>query len=222
MDPTHIIWDWNGTLLDDVEACVSSINCMLAPRNLPTLSTDRYRDLFDFPVKSYYLALGFDMAHEEWDSVAAEFHRHYAHFSANSHLRPGVQKLLTTIHALGLTSSVLSACEQEILDRMLGERGILPAFEHVHGLDNLHAASKLERGHALIERLPHHVNHIVLVGDTLHDHEVARELGCDCILLTGGHNSERRLRTSGRRIITSLDQLPDLLTHPNAPTPSGE
>ena len=213
MSAQHIIWDWNGTLLDDVDACVQSVNCMLKPRNLPLLSTDHYREIFDFPVQAYYRTLGFDMALEDWDRVAEEFHAHYAHFSGTSPLRPYVKEVLSALAATGHTFSILSASEEQILHRMLEARGIWDAFEHIHGLDNLHAASKVDRGHALLDALSPNIDEIVLIGDTLHDHDVARELGCDCILLAGGHNSERRLRTAGRPVITNLEALPHML-HP--------
>jgi phosphoglycolate phosphatase len=211
MNPTHIIWDWNGTLLDDVEACVQSVNCMLATRQLPTLSTDLYRDIFDFPVQAYYEKLGFDVAHEDWDQIAEEFHVNYKRFSKGCTLRHGVEMILSETAKRGVGSSILSASEQKILQRMLTEQGIQDAFEHVHGLDNLHAASKLERGHALIEALDIEPAAAVLIGDTLHDHDVAQQLGCDCILLTGGHNSAQRLRSVGRRVLTELVQLEEIL-----------
>ena len=72
---TTIIWDWNGTLLDDAEMCLEAINIMLKKRNLPELSMERYRDVFTFPVIEYYREVGFDFTLEAWDPVATEFRR---------------------------------------------------------------------------------------------------------------------------------------------------
>ena len=55
-----IIWDWNGTLLNDMELCVHTINEMLQKRNLHELSVDEYKEVFSFPVKDYYQKIGFD------------------------------------------------------------------------------------------------------------------------------------------------------------------
>ena len=57
----HIIWDWNGTLLDDTWLCVEGINQALIKRNLTPISEDRYREVFTFPVRDYYKKLGFDL-----------------------------------------------------------------------------------------------------------------------------------------------------------------
>ena len=203
--PKHIIWDWNGTLLDDVQACVDSINCMLAPRQLPLLSRKRYRDIFDFPVKSYYARIGFDMQNEDWDSMAKEFHRHYAEFSEKSDLREDAEKTLATLHENDAEMSILSACEITILERMLKERNIRHYFTHVFGLDNLYATSKLDQGRLLLKQLGLPPEDILLIGDTNHDHEVAEHLGIQCMLLTGGHQSEHRLH--GTNIIHSPQEL---------------
>jgi phosphoglycolate phosphatase len=192
----HIIWDWNGTLLDDVEACVNSINNMLAPRKLPTITISQYRDIFDFPVKNYYKDLGFDMENENWDSMAKEFHRHYANFSAKAKLRQDAVTTLTELHKQGIPMSILSASEITILERMLNTHNIRTFFSHVFGLDNLYASSKLERGQRLLQKLNTPPQEILIIGDTNHDHEVAQELGINCILLTGGHQSEARLKSN--------------------------
>ncbi len=191
--PKHIIWDWNGTLLDDVQACVDSINCMLAPRNLPTISRQQYRDIFDFPVKSYYARLGFDMQNEDWDEMAKEFHRHYAEFSAKAKLRTDALETLESLHGNNRPMSILSASEITILENMLKEHNIRHYFTHVFGLNNLYATSKLDQGRLLIKKLKLPPEDILLIGDTNHDHEVAEELGIQCVLLTGGHQSEHRL-----------------------------
>ena len=59
-----IIWDWNGTLLNDAELALFSINVMLKKRLLPTLSLPEYKQVFNFPVKDYYLRIGFDFEKE--------------------------------------------------------------------------------------------------------------------------------------------------------------
>ena len=72
-DINTIIWDWNGTLLNDIEICVDSINILLKQRNHNTLSFKKYRDIFTFPVKDYYVKAGFDFEKEPFDEVAIEF-----------------------------------------------------------------------------------------------------------------------------------------------------
>jgi phosphoglycolate phosphatase len=65
----HIIWDWNGTILDDFQLCVEIINGMLIKRNMPTITKDEYSDIFDFPVKKYYKRIGFEFHKDSFESL---------------------------------------------------------------------------------------------------------------------------------------------------------
>jgi len=67
-----IIWDWNGTLLNDVDICVESINILLSERGHKPLSKSLYREIFTFPVKAYYELAGFDFTNESFDFEVAE------------------------------------------------------------------------------------------------------------------------------------------------------
>ncbi len=68
-----IIWDFNGTLLDDVDICVQCMNVLLAERGLQKLDFQRYREIFTFPVRDYYREAGFDFSEEEFEIPAHQF-----------------------------------------------------------------------------------------------------------------------------------------------------
>ncbi len=189
----HIIWDWNGTLLDDIQACVDAINILLRDRNFPTISREQYLDVFDFPVRNYYLKLGFDFTRDNWNEVALDYHKAYAITSPATKLRQGTQAALTALHDKGIGMSILSACELKILKRMVTERHILAHFEHIYGLDDLYANSKIDLGHALFDHTGLEKNGALLIGDTTHDFEVAQALGIPCLLMEGGHQSSKKL-----------------------------
>ena len=60
----YIIWDWNGTLIDDAWLFVEIMNEELKERMLPQINIQDYRQHFTFPVKKYYERLGFDFQKE--------------------------------------------------------------------------------------------------------------------------------------------------------------
>jgi len=204
---THIIWDWNGTLFDDIAACVGSINQMLEQRGLATLDYERYRDIFGFPVLDFYVEVGFDLDNEDWDGLARDYHDRYLEMSRDTPLRPGSRALLQRIRTAGIPMSLLSASEQSILDDMLEHRGISSFFHRVYGLDNLHAESKLQVGRRLLADLGVEPGAALLVGDTTHDYDVASELGCRCLLMAGGHQSKPRLEACGCTVASDLDEV---------------
>ncbi len=70
---SHILWDWNGTLLDDVDLCVFTMSEVLAKHGLKKIDKKPSRETFCFPVMKYYQSLGFDFenshAMESFSSV---------------------------------------------------------------------------------------------------------------------------------------------------------
>jgi len=203
----HIIWDWNGTLLDDAAACVAALNVLLQRRGLPPVTPADYQRDFAFPVQAYYRRLGFDFSREDWDALAAEYHAAYAVTSARAPLRRGARAVLRVLRQRDCVLSVLSACEINLLRRMMRERGVLEHFDHVYGRTDLYAHSKLELGHGLLAGAGLAPEVTLLVGDTTHDFEVARALGCACLLVPGGHQDLARLRSCGCPIVSDLEEV---------------
>lgn len=204
-----IIWDWNGTLLDDIQLCVQTINEMLDKRNLPLLSVNDYKDVFSFPVKNYYQKIGFDFEVEPFEIPALEFIERYNEQMNGCSLHQNSLIVLSYFQSVGIRQFVLSAMKQDALEDCLNHQQISHFFEHVSGLDNHYAASKMENGRRLISGLNLNIAELVLIGDTVHDFEVATELGCQCILIAKGHQSREVLQATGVLVIDRLEQLLD-------------
>ncbi len=204
----HIIWDWNGTLLNDTWLCVEVLNGLLARRGRGPITTQDYRENFGFPVIHFYEFLGFDTDVDGFEQVSHEFIRDYeARWLEECALHPEVVAVLTAMSARGATHSVLSAAKHEALEIGIGHFGIRPHFEGLCGTDNIFALGKIEQGRRWIAGLNRAPCEVVLIGDTLHDHEVAEAMGTDCILLAHGHHTPERLAASGRPVAHSLQEL---------------
>jgi phosphoglycolate phosphatase len=202
-----IIWDWNGTLLNDTELCVQTMNKLLQKRNLQQLSVAKYKEVFSFPVKDYYQKIGFDFDSEPFEIPALEFIDLYNSRVNKCNLHDHSISVLKYFQSAGIRQFVLSAMKQDALDQCLEQHRIGQFFEHVSGLDNHYAASKLENGRQLISRLGMKANELVFVGDTVHDFEVAHNLGCQCVLISNGHQSRQILEKTGVQVIDGIDQL---------------
>lgn len=207
MTHTHLIWDFNGTILDDVQLGIDCVNRMLAPRGLPTLpSVEAYHAVFGFPIDEYYRRLGFDFEKEDYDTVLApEWVAHYLAGEPACGMNPGVVETISAVEALGVPQLVLSASRREQLLGQLSRLGITHRFEEVLGLDNIHARSKRHLALAWQEAHPH--ANPLFVGDTTHDAEVAAALGADCVLYAGGHQSAALLATTGCPVIHRMEEL---------------
>jgi phosphoglycolate phosphatase len=206
-DYQHIIWDWNGTLFNDTALCVTIINTMLCQRALPTLSLDHYQAVFTFPVRDYYPRVGFDLSQESFEALSREFVTTYESRRHEGTLYPHTRRALEHVTASSKRQSLLSAYPQETLIDLVHTFELGHLFEHLRGLGHIYADSKIEQGQQLLSELPHHQSDVLLVGDTLHDAEVAQVLGTDCILIADGHQSKERLAQSGLPVVDSLEEL---------------
>lgn len=205
----HIIWDWNGTLFDDAWLCVDIVNGMLARRAQPPLTPDRYETIFDFPVQDYYARAGFDFSREPFEQLSNEFIDAYHRRVHECDLRPGARAALEAARAQGISQSILSAMQQTSLHALVEHFGLRPYFTDVIGLDNHHAAGKVDLARTWIAAQPLAPSEMVLVGDTVHDFDVAQALGVDCLHVHSGHHSRQRLTACGTTI---LDDLAALIT----------
>ena len=207
---SHIIWDWNGTLFDDASACLRAMNQMLGRRGMPTLvSVEQYRSLFGFPVEDYYRRVGFDFDKEPLADLSAEYIGIYHRLAAHSPLFPDAGTVLEDAHQRGLRQVVLSASQVDNLVSQIEPFGISGYFDEMLGLADILAASKIEIGRWYIDRA--NPERALLVGDTIHDKEVADALGADCVLVAGGHQDRMRLLASGARVVDGLSALRDLI-----------
>jgi phosphoglycolate phosphatase len=202
-----IIWDWNGTLLDDVQISIETINTVLAFRDLEQISKDRYLDIFTFPVQDYYAQLGFNFDREPFEIPAAHYIKHYNQAAEQSSLHQDASAILTYFQSLGCRQFVLSAMEQNQLDKMLSDHDLTQFFEAASGLNHHLATSKFENGQLLVQKYKLNPSKTLLIGDTIHDYEVAKLLGCSCILTAHGHQSHARLVKSGAPVVPDLKAL---------------
>jgi phosphoglycolate phosphatase len=192
---SHIIWDWNGTLLNDVDMCVEVISTLLEDHELPKITRDDYRKKFGFPVRGYYESLGFDFKRVPFEKVADEFIKRYRKAVTKCDLFPGARELLHNLRSNHKRRhSILSAAGEADLQELVAQLGIEHHFDHIFGLSDNYAVSKIDRGHELIQQIGLPLKELVLVGDTDHDVEVASALGIDAILLADGHQTYERLK----------------------------
>lgn len=206
-----IIWDWNGTLLNDIDICIECMNRMLEERKMKTIDTNVYRDVFTFPVREYYRRIGFDFDLEEFEKPAIEFIDLYYENLPKADLFASVPHVLNSLKDRHFHQSILSAMEHERLLMSLEAKNVFPFFDLVAGIDDHYAHSKLEIGQDLIKKLNFKPEEILLIGDTIHDFEVAQDLGVEALLVANGHQSKKRLLTKTPNVIDDFLKIPELL-----------
>ncbi len=196
--------DWNGTLLDDGWLFVNIMNSILKRRGMDTITLEKYRMIFGFPVIDYYKKLGFDLKKEPFEKSGLEFIKRYNNHRYDAQLYPQAIPLLIELRAKRISHSILSAQHQTLLDDLTQYYNIRDYFIEIIGLDNYFAQSKVENGIEWVSRLNLNLQEILMIGDTDHDFEVAKAIGIDCILLSHGHHCSKRLKKTGAKVVQNL------------------
>lgn len=209
----HIIWDWNGTLFNDVELCASIMNLLLAQESLPNISIQRYKEIFTFPVIEYYKIAGHTFENNSFEILGKQFMIEYELRKGDCKLFPGVIELLSTLQEKNIQQHLLSAYEQQSLNTIIRLYSIDNYFQNVVGLDNIYASGKSHLALDLAKRIKSNgtAGNILLIGDTIHDYEVAREINSDCILMSHGHQDEDRLLKPGIPVAKNFNELSKLI-----------
>ena len=163
----HVIWDWNGTLFNDVFLCSDIMNNLLKSRSLPEITFEKYREIFTFPVVDYYKILGHDTRPESFKQLSIEFIGEYEKRKFECNLYNSAKSILHYIKNNNITQSILSAYSQETLYEIVKHFGLSDYFIKLVGLDNIYAAGKLENGKRWIKELGFSRGEVLFIGDTV-------------------------------------------------------
>lgn len=208
----HIIWDWNGTLLDDLQLNFEVVNTLLGRRNLPELkSVEYYHSIFSFPIIDFYTVMGFDFNKESFHDVAKEYTFMIDDRFPELSIFPDAESALWHFKQMGINQLIVSQLEHTTLQKQVRAHDIDYFFTEILGTRDIYAKSKVAIGLDWLERSGAQGEDILFVGDTVHDFEVSESIGCDCVLIARGHNSFDMLSATGAKVLHSIDELKALV-----------
>lgn len=189
-----VFFDFNGTIIDDVKLCLDILNEMLKEHGHETVTMERYKEIFTFPIKKYYEAAGFDFTKESFEDLSKEFIKKYQHQSLSCPLQDGVVDLIKKLNQEEYNVVLLTASETNNVIEQLKHFKLYDYFNDVLGTSDIYATSKVEIGVNYINNYNIDKNNAIMIGDTTHDLQVANEMGIKAVLYSKGHQSFRRLK----------------------------
>lgn len=207
-----IIWDWNGTLLDDVALNIGIVNSLLSERGADIIdSVDYYKREFGFPVIDFYRKVGFDLENEDFTLIARQyaflFNERYPH----AEIFPDAEEMLRLVKYSGKEQLIISATEQGYLLKQVDYFELSHYFTDILGVSDVLGSSKIERAKKWIAERNIDPREVLFIGDTAHDYDTARAIGCDCVLVSRGHYSEDRLSETGCKVYENLSFVKELV-----------
>ena len=187
-----IIWDFNGSLVDDTWLFTKIINTMLSNHGLKKISMKDYRNVFCFPIEKYYRRLGFNFEISSFNSLSNEFISLYNRHKYQAKLYSGAISLLRKIQSHRIDMCLLSAQNHSSLIELSKYYGIHSIFKVVQGTDNINARGKSGLAKKIISLFDYKSDEILFIGDTNMDIELASENNTKVLALTCGHQSSHR------------------------------
>ena len=202
----YIIWDFNGTIIDDTQLCLDVENYMLEERGMKHgFTKEWYKDNFCFPVYEYYFKLGYTFETETYDDIAYEFNILYNKRFHECGLNEGFEEKINESIGKGYKNVILSASHQDNLIRQCKELNIDKYFEELIGIDDILAGSKIDRAKTWMQGNDIDVENCILLGDSTHDGDVAKELDIDnYVLIANGHQSYNVLKEDSDNVVHTL------------------
>ena len=202
----NIVWDWNGTIVNDANLFVDIMNGLLKEKGLPLTSLDFYKKNFCFPIEKYWKSLGFSFTKQEFMFLNNIFISRYKKRMFESPLHEGIVDFFLLMKKRN-KQFVLSASEHSLLSSSIGFYKLSDVFNGYLGVDNLNARGKIEFGKKLCKQYNLKSEETLFIGDTEHDKEVADCLGASVVLISHGHVSFQRLKKTGALVVRSLSEL---------------
>ena len=204
-----IIWDYNGTIIDDVELCRNVEHFMLKERGMFSEYTlDDYRDLFCFPVIDYYKKLGYTFEQESYEEVSVEFNRLYDMGFDRCGLVDGVLDKIRESCEKGYRNVILSACRHDKLEYQTASLDVAKYFDEILGIDNDLAESKIEMAKRWMASSGCSPDDCMFIGDSIHDMETSLAIGVNQFtLVASGHQSYRVLREATDHVVLSMNEV---------------
>lgn len=206
-----IIWDFNGTLIDDIDAALASVNDMLTRRELPIISFEQYASYVDTPIIKFYEHIFDDLYSMDFGEIAVEFNEGYEKHLPDRAVMANAEEVLEYFNSKGKLQTVISATHIDKVNNRLTEFGLSGYFDKILAHNNLIAEDKTHLAVGYFEEKGISPSEAVVIGDCVADFKMAQTLGCDCILTTQGHQSRKEFAETNAVVIDSLAELKNII-----------
>lgn len=208
----YVLWDWNGTLLNDVDANLEVIRQMLSERRMDFRCTKEfYRENFCFPVYDFYKIVGFDFEKESFEHAADDYVNWYNRLFYKTTLFENTRNTIKELNEQNIKQVILSASEKKSLDEQVTSFSLSDCFQDILGVSDSLGSGKTGIAENWMKQMDLKPDEIIMIGDTDHDYAVSVALGCRCILICCGHQSRERLLKTGAVIADDIGEIPGLI-----------
>ena len=206
----NIIWDYNGTIINDAQLAVDAENLVLQSYGKPTITLEYYLKECEMPLINFYKKI-FDLGNCDYTEIAQRFITHYDELFKTADIFPEVREMIEYLSDNGYNQGVISGFETTRLVNSLKIFNLDKHFKFMSGSDDIDAGDKSERAVRIMEKYGFKPDETLFIGDMYHDYETACRVGADCVLIAKGHQGAEVLRSYGINVLDSAEELKTIL-----------
>ncbi|MDD6251617.1 MAG: HAD hydrolase-like protein [Oscillospiraceae bacterium] len=205
-----IVWDFNGTLIDDVNAALSSVNDILRRRNQPAIDLKKYKWAVDSPISKFYDRI-FLPGTVDLKKDCYEFDEGYERHLKTNPIMDGALETVRYFSEHNKTQVVISASQIDKVRKRLNDISLSEYFSEVLARKDLMATDKLYLAEGYFKENGINPEETVVIGDCVADFQMAEALSCDCVLTTKGHQGRDEFKATTAIVIDSLLELKNIV-----------
>jgi phosphoglycolate phosphatase-like HAD superfamily hydrolase len=203
---SHVVWDWNGTILDDNDAVVAAVNAVCTAFGRDHIDLDYWRTIYRRPLsEGYQELLARELSTQDWVEIDRLYHDAYRALLPTTRLAPGIPDELRRWRAAGGQQSLLSMWFHDELVPLVTEYGLADLFIRIDGQrTNIGGHGKTAHLIEHLTALRLDPTEVLVIGDVLDDAIAAKAAGVRCVLLTTGVMTRKALEASGAPVVDSI------------------
>jgi len=203
----NIIFDWSGTLVDDLPAVWQATNYVLTQAGRPEMSLEQFRSEFCLPFTIFYDR---HLPHIPLPQLEEWFHSRFRQVQDSVCELPHAREFLEFCRERKLRTFLLSTVHHE----HFAVQCAITGFDKYLDKPYINVWDKRKKIHEILAENQLSPDETLFIGDMQHDIETARHGGIhSCAVLTG-YNTLEQLRAAEPDVITAhLRELRDILEH---------
>ena len=203
-----LVFDWDGTLMDSAAHIAAALQAAFRDLGLPEPTTTAARHVIGLGLEDAMMYLQPGLERGRYEEVADRYRVHFLAGDQGVELFPAVATGITNLNQEGYLMAVATGKSRRGLDRSLLATGLVPYFHASRCADEGFPKPHPEMLHWIMEMLGAEPDRTLMIGDTTHDLQMARNAGVAALAVGYGAHSPGDLESmSPLGCVSSFEQL---------------
>ncbi|MCM8612203.1 HAD-IA family hydrolase [Accumulibacter sp.] len=181
-----LVFDWDGTLLDSAAAIVEAITAACGDLGLPPPPAERARHVIGMGLHEALRHALPELPESRYPQLVERYRHHYLARDHELQLFAGVAELIAELSAGGFLLAVATGKSRLGLDRALRHSGLGPFFHASRCADECFSKPHPQMLEELLDELAVAGERALMIGDTTHDLQMARNAGVAALAVAYG------------------------------------